>query len=246
MAAFVVYDPGTGEITRYGYCQNGLEGAQAGAGEAAMLNQFVPDATPDLYYVAGGAVVLKPAMGATINKTLIAADNVDVATISAVPTGATLYLNGVRQGVINDGTVQFGSGVLGFYTLRLEATLRRAQEFTVAAGSVRLGRPKAQARPLLAAVAANKTTAAAIRFAAVPMLVGVLSVRTASTELFAPAPRLLYTLDRPSARGNALPPALSIVTARPAAGASAMAATGLLAGAIDRPAAAATTFDLAA
>lgn len=121
VAGFIVYDVATGVIKRIGVCQPGMELAQAGAGEAVILSAFPFDTPQETHKVdlASGELVPLEAMALTVDKTTIAADGIDTATISGVPAGALLWINDVLNGPIADGLVAFSAEDPGTYRLQL-------------------------------------------------------------------------------------------------------------------------------
>jgi hypothetical protein len=136
MGSYLIYSPTTGVIDRTGGTPDGDEMLQALAGEAVML-------TPgqalrgDGYYVDLGpppVLVTKPPMGASINKTTIAANGIEQAIITSIPVGATLYIDGVVWGSIDDGQVEFSHTDLEVVVLELQHPRYLPQQFRVAVG----------------------------------------------------------------------------------------------------------------
>lgn len=111
---FIVYDASTGLIKRIGSAMAadggaGMASAQAGAGEAVLVGV---SANPETDYVdvATGTIKPRPALSLTIDKTTIAADGVDAATISGIPAGARYAILGTSLGgTVNDGTLEVTS-----------------------------------------------------------------------------------------------------------------------------------------
>src|SRR6476660_3758079 len=120
MASFLVYRTTTGVIDRTGSVPDGCEVFQAQTGET-MLLLTDPTVTVDTHYVHLPDIVVtsKPAMGAVIDKLHIAANGVAQAVISSVPVGADLFINGVYNQNIADGTVEFSTSVASAYVLEL-------------------------------------------------------------------------------------------------------------------------------
>lgn len=135
MSTFIVYSSSTGAILRSGKCQDGIEAAQAQAGEMAVVDET--GATVQTHYVLLGppvVVVAKDAMSASIDVTYIPADGLTVATISGVPVGATLYVDGIYRATISDGSVEFSSESFGVHTLRLDHYRHLEVEFIIGVG----------------------------------------------------------------------------------------------------------------
>lgn len=139
MAGFLIYLTNTGMIHRTGTCPDGMEAAQAQAGETVLLNPAEGVAS-DTHYVLLGpppAITAKAAMPTTINKTFVNATGSDVATVSNVPPGASAYVDWLLvNGNIADGSVEFTADTLGFYVLRLEHLRYLPIEYRIGAGVI--------------------------------------------------------------------------------------------------------------
>jgi hypothetical protein len=122
---FVVYDVSTGLIQRVGYCSPGAEQEQAMLpGEAVLLSRNPLDTPQYTHKVDVGQdprviVPLSP-MPLAVDQTAIVVGGVDTATISGVPSGAVLSVNGVLFGPVDDGVVTFTETELGYYVLQFE------------------------------------------------------------------------------------------------------------------------------
>lgn len=104
------YDPASGRILNH---YSSADAAPAPSASFALL-----DAEADglSQYVAGGAVVDRPACPITIDKTLITANGVDSFTLSNVPTGATVWCQG-KGYQVNDGTFTYTTTIAGIFTV---------------------------------------------------------------------------------------------------------------------------------
>ena len=78
----------------------------------------------------------KQPMTTSIDKTYIAANASQSATITDVPQGASLYVNGVYQTRVNDGTVTFSATAIGIYSLLLTHYRYLDQSYSVNVGLI--------------------------------------------------------------------------------------------------------------
>lgn len=121
MSLFAVYNPTTGAILRVGQCQESDMGLQAGAGEEAVerVDESHNDANA---YVLAGVVTARPEMGATI----------DGLTISSIPVGAVLTIEGVDY-TVDDGEAELTFSAAGTYTVMLKHWPHYDQSFEAVA-----------------------------------------------------------------------------------------------------------------
>lgn len=118
---YIVYDLATGIIKRVGRALDGAGGAptarsQAAAGEGVIVGV----ADPETNYVdpATKEIRARPLLALSVDRTTIAADGVDKATISGVPAGARYAVLGTPlTGQVDDGTIEVTSTRRGAVTV---------------------------------------------------------------------------------------------------------------------------------
>lgn len=136
--SFIVYDAASGRIKRTGVAMGAdgggsLASAQAGSGEA-VITGVTADPRTEYVDTSTGQIVPRPVMGLSIDKTSIAADSVDKATITGIPAGA-LYIIPSRRlsGVVNDGFLEITSAVAGAFDVVIELFPYQTWSVTVVA-----------------------------------------------------------------------------------------------------------------
>lgn len=130
-SAFTLYDQSTGSIVATVRCEASFIDQQLRPGQGYVAGAFKH---ADHYVVAGDAVP-RPENPATLDVPTIAADGVDVATVSGIPTGTLATIDGPTIAAIpvDDGSLELTADVPGTYTVRLESFPEKVKEFTVAA-----------------------------------------------------------------------------------------------------------------
>jgi hypothetical protein len=93
------------------------------------LTDFVYDPVTDSY-----GEQQRPEIPAVIDKTAIAADGVDVATISGLPNLSTITVAGIGKYSVTDGTFELTTQTPGIYQVLAEADGYLPKEFVVHAG----------------------------------------------------------------------------------------------------------------
>lgn len=101
--SFTVYDPTTGAIHRSGWCRRGDLGLQVRDGEAVVFEASADDLTQ---YVLEGEVVNKPIFA--FDKLEIAADGLDEAVMTGLPSPVTVIIDGTPHEVTG-GTLEIAS-----------------------------------------------------------------------------------------------------------------------------------------
>ena len=84
--------------------------------------------TPATHYYDAGVLTERPDNPAAINRTQIAADGVDTATVSSIPMGTVARITGpstIWAGVISDGTLELTATFEGQYEIYLESSPER-------------------------------------------------------------------------------------------------------------------------
>lgn len=129
MSVYSIYLKATGQF-KYSIASNmdqsGLENAERGVLEGRYNGET--------QYVVNRKVVARPPMGLSLDKPVISADAVDVVTVSGVPVGTLLRVNGRKEGVVTDGTVEFSTDIPGQYRLRFQLFPYLTEEIVVDAG----------------------------------------------------------------------------------------------------------------
>ncbi|WP_454019966.1 hypothetical protein [Azospirillum sp. Marseille-Q6669] len=118
MIDMTLYDPATGRIAGVATCMN------------VMLDLAYPDYAKHLGEKLDGRtlyidpvtkeVCRRPQISLVVDKTRIAADGADSATITGLRTGTMLYLNG-RKTVVNDSEIIFSTPHPGLHRLNFES-----------------------------------------------------------------------------------------------------------------------------
>jgi hypothetical protein len=138
MAGFLVYKETTGIILRIGTCPSGMEAAQAQPGELMLLNPTA-EVSVETHIVIFGlppTIELKPNMTVSSNKTFIKANGVDSATISNIPVGSYLYIDGIYSQQVDDGLVVFKSQEIGPTALQFINEYYQEFDLTINVGCV--------------------------------------------------------------------------------------------------------------
>lgn len=110
MILFAVYDLTTGEILRSGQCADGDLELQAGDGQAVIerASQYQHDGNSYVDLTGEPTVTARPDMPATI----------DGLTISGIPAGAVLTIEGVDY-TVDDGEAELSFTLPGTYQVKL-------------------------------------------------------------------------------------------------------------------------------
>lgn len=115
----MVYDAADGRIKRFGNAPPDHVAIQAGPGEVAIEGS----GSDTGHYVVSGAIVPRPTMPTSIDKTECLADGVDVVTISGVPNPTDVRVSGPASEVmqVTDGALELTFDVPGRYRILLQA-----------------------------------------------------------------------------------------------------------------------------
>lgn len=84
-------------------------------------------------YVVGGVVLEKQSFPLSVSPAQIAADGLDTATISGIPTGTQVEWPDGQTDTVTDGIVEFSVDLPGTYTLKFSAIPYLDQEVTIEA-----------------------------------------------------------------------------------------------------------------
>jgi hypothetical protein len=125
MTLFATYDPSTRKILRVGQCQESDLAVQAGAGDEVIERTDASHDDGNAYVDLSGldpVVTARPEMGA----------NISGLTISDVPVGAVLTIEGVDY-TVNDGEAELSFSAAGTYTVTLAHWPHYDQSFEVVA-----------------------------------------------------------------------------------------------------------------
>jgi len=131
---FVVYKNATGEIVRRGQCHPDAVLPQAvGADETSMQTTVLEDAKTR--YVDNGSVVDRPVNSSVADKTEIAADGVEILTITNIPVGTEVTVLGPVESTttVDDGELGITAAIPGSYRVRLDAFPIQHKEITFVA-----------------------------------------------------------------------------------------------------------------
>jgi hypothetical protein len=139
MAGFAIYLPDTGELLRTGWCSDGDESLQAQPGEGLLLlpeDQDPQAITPETHLVVFSAtgrahVEPKAPIVASIDLTELTTDPSSHARIVGIPAGVEALVDNVSEGVIDDGTLVFGSDAPGTFTIELRRIDLLSKAFTI-------------------------------------------------------------------------------------------------------------------
>ena len=122
MADYLLYDPATGKVVSH------VSGAYDDPAnwKPAELEAFLLSAYQMSlhnherdFYILGGVLEPRPGMPVSVDKTDITADDVDVATISGVPAGASVG-DGVESVVADGSDIQFSTDIEGTHEIVIE------------------------------------------------------------------------------------------------------------------------------
>ena len=129
MTEVVDYEIATGKII----CSRFFSGPEVAPGPG--IGRIVGRARSATHYVSGGVLLPRPANSCVIDKITITANGSDAATISNVPAGSLLIINGPVSASqeINDGSAVFTTDTPGTYAITIDCFPETAAEFTVTA-----------------------------------------------------------------------------------------------------------------
>jgi len=130
---YVVFDINSGFITRVAYLPSYETGFIEGsedllpydAGNLSDLEHYV-----DLNTMT---VVPRPDNLSTLDKTTVAADGTDLATISGIPAGSVVRITGQPEQTITDGVLELTFDTPGTYKIRIQSFPEKDTEFTIVA-----------------------------------------------------------------------------------------------------------------
>lgn len=93
------------------------------------------DVAQDTHWVdvVGSAIMEKTELSLTFDKSSVAADGADVATISGVPAGVSVSFNGAEPAAVTGDQVQFGTFDAGDHSLVFTSIKHLPLEVTIAA-----------------------------------------------------------------------------------------------------------------
>ncbi len=127
---YLVYDTSTGEILREVLCAEIMKDAQYNTGSESIM-EVDESVDQEKYYISGGVVTARSALGTSIDKSNIDADGVDKATISSVPSGTDVYVNKAYSEQCNDGDVEVSSELAKTIRIELYNFPYQKQEYTI-------------------------------------------------------------------------------------------------------------------
>jgi len=115
---YVQYDPATGEIA--GWLNTPTKNPRPSVSGYAVLQMKVP-AYADQHYVDTDTSEIKqrPTFSA-FDKTEIAADGQDAATLENLPAGTTVTVDDAKTWTVDDGVFAFSTNTPATYTVRVE------------------------------------------------------------------------------------------------------------------------------
>lgn len=111
---FTLYDLATGRFLYQAYAEN-EDALTIPDGEAAVVGEF----DGETHYAVAGEAVERPEMPITVDKTDIASDDIDTATLTGIPAGTKAVIPDVGTVLIDDGELQFTTDVVGNSVIRL-------------------------------------------------------------------------------------------------------------------------------
>ena len=115
MGCFYKYDS-NGKIFSVGKCIDGEENIQPTEGFLTIA-KGQPDLEND--YIKDGKITKRLEMPVTVDKTSIVADEKDKATISGIPKGTSIIIEGTDQGICDDGYAEIKADYKGTYKVKL-------------------------------------------------------------------------------------------------------------------------------
>jgi hypothetical protein len=116
---WIAFRVDTGEIVNSGTAPEEMVAIQAMPGEIAMA--AADGIGPATHYAPGSVLTQRPSPLVQFDKTTIVADGQDHVLFHSVPIGATVLVDEVPAGVVDDGVYEFASEVPGTFKVRLSA-----------------------------------------------------------------------------------------------------------------------------
>ena len=125
MNVITIYNQ-TGEIQRTTVCPEALNDAQLLSGESYIVGDY----NDTSHYVNGVTVTEKPQMSLSVSSTSVKADATDLVTITNIPVGAKVVVDGnVIQ--VDDGIVELTFDHVGEYSLTFSLFPYKPEEVIV-------------------------------------------------------------------------------------------------------------------
>jgi hypothetical protein len=126
---FIIYDTRTGEIKRTGNCPTDMVVLQPdGSNFEAVMEGEADDS---IHYILNGVLAMRPENPSTIDKITMAANGVEITTISNIPNPSTVTIFPIAMYTVTDGTLQFTIDTPGEYKITIQGAPYLNKEFTV-------------------------------------------------------------------------------------------------------------------
>lgn len=119
--AYAIYVTATGAISKVGSSTGVMNAAaQVGAGEGYVMAAIDQGPIHDgSHYVVDGVITTRPEAGISLDKTAIDADGVDEATVSGIPAGSLVEVDG-EVVEVTDGTLELSSDANTVFFISIE------------------------------------------------------------------------------------------------------------------------------
>jgi hypothetical protein len=120
MNAYTIYETATGKVR--GFLQADVAPSadwfEPGVSAIESVGEFGDDGSAQ--YLPGGVLTARPATACTLDKSTIAANGLDTATLSGIPSGAAVSVtdqNGTTTYTVNDGALEITADEPGTITI---------------------------------------------------------------------------------------------------------------------------------
>jgi hypothetical protein len=127
---YVVYESTTGRILKSGTCPPSMLGIKAKEGETALAGDGL-DSTHYVDISADVPALTKKSEIPGFDRTVVAADGVDAATITGLPNPTFVTLSTGAGASVEDGTLALTFDTPGDYTVDLDAGIKFVRTRTV-------------------------------------------------------------------------------------------------------------------
>lgn len=127
--SFIVYDTRTGRIKRTGICPIDMMDLQADVSNYEIIMEG--EANDAIHYILNGVLTMRPENPSTIDKTTMAANGVEITTISNIPNPSTVEILPIAMYTVTDGTLQFTIDTPGEYKITVRGFPYLNKELTV-------------------------------------------------------------------------------------------------------------------
>lgn len=127
--SFIVYDTRTGVIGKIVTCPPDMIELQVNPDNYETYIEG--EADDSIHYILNGVLAMRPENPSIIDKVTMAANGVEIATISNIPNPSTVMIPQILMYTITDGILQFSVDTPGEYKITIQGAPYLSKELTV-------------------------------------------------------------------------------------------------------------------